>query len=682
MKVIYPSSNDIPSIPDNALALKIARHSSCTACPPGACRGMRPPPGFRLITDAEAAMELELAALTEYGFEEDEVPAQYLEVCSCGHGLVEHEANESILGSEEYARRGRVAVRLDELLQDVNRLLDFDYSDPDIESLRLQMRLPPISPKSPLSELIDEVALTPIQSPVAQSPGAMSVFSDDDLVGGSEPPSKRRRVSYSSLSEPSSSDREEDKPLATASATTSRTAEKTRPENTTSNNNTTSRKSNGKGKGGRPNQRVGGKAASSMKSKAQSAPTSMPPPTEEQRAEMERPTTNGVNGHDVKVKVEDKMDEGQIDRLATGVTVDAGGGAFLNPVLKPEKPSHIELRKGIIQIVPVENDGEPRSLVILTGLKTLFQKQLPKMPREYIARLVYDSNSKCLAIIKRGLKVVGGICYRPFPHRGFAEIVFFATNSVDQVKGYGGMLMDHFKTHIRKVYPGMDYFLTYADNYAVGYFRKQGFTKDITLDRSIWAGYIKDYEGGTIMQCTMLHKVDYLNAREIIAKQREAILEKIREKSRSHVVYPGLNIWEGRNPNVPLDPKDIPGLRESGWTPSMAQIAVRPSGRSSDHNAMAKLLSDLQGHAVAWPFLQPVNADEVQDYYDIIKEPMDFATMEHKLDTNQYPDLDAFVLDAHGDEVGKIYEGPACENSVEEKLLRSDCSGFSLVLIF
>lgn len=82
----------------------------------------------------------------------------------------------------------------------------------------------------------------------------------------------------------------------------------------------------------------------------------------------------------------------------------------------------------------MENDAQPRSLIILTGLKTLFQKQLPKMPREYIARLVYDSNSKCLGIIKRGYKVVGGICFRPFPHRGFAEIVFFATASVDQVK--------------------------------------------------------------------------------------------------------------------------------------------------------------------------------------------------------------------------------------------------------
>lgn len=107
------------------------------------------------------------------------------------------------------------------------------------------------------------------------------------------------------------------------------------------------------------------------------------------------------------------------------------------PPAKVEKAAIIELRKGIIQITPVKNDSLPRSIVILTGLKTLFQKQLPKMPREYIARLVYDANSKALAIIKRGYKVVGGICFRPFPHRGFAEIVFFATASVDQDKVCG-----------------------------------------------------------------------------------------------------------------------------------------------------------------------------------------------------------------------------------------------------
>ena len=35
-----------------------------------------------------------------------------------------------------------------------------------------------------------------------------------------------------------------------------------------------------------------------------------------------------------------------------------------------------------------------------------------------------------------------------------------------------------------------------ADNNAVGYFQKQGFTKEITLPRERWAGVIKDYDGG------------------------------------------------------------------------------------------------------------------------------------------------------------------------------------------
>ena len=80
---------------------------------------------------------------------------------------------------------------------------------------------------------------------------------------------------------------------------------------------------------------------------------------------------------------------------------------------------------------------------------------------------------------------------------------------------------------------------------------------------------------------------------------------------------------------------------------------------------MERLLADLQQHPLSWAFLQPVNAEEVPDYYEVIKEPMgthlpcpcgttrnfahvnclDFSTMEHRLETNQYSNLDAFVDD-------------------------------------
>ena len=36
----------------------------------------------------------------------------------------------------------------------------------------------------------------------------------------------------------------------------------------------------------------------------------------------------------------------------------------------------------------VTNDGSQKNLVRLIGLKSLFAKQLPKMPKEYIVRLV------------------------------------------------------------------------------------------------------------------------------------------------------------------------------------------------------------------------------------------------------------------------------------------------------
>lgn len=111
-------------------------------------------------------------------------------------------------------------------------------------------------------------------------------------------------------------------------------------------------------------------------------------------------------------------------------------------------------------------------MILLTGLKNIFQKQLPKMPKEYIARLVYDRNHRCMALIRKPMKVFGGVCYRPFDKQEFAEIVFFAIGSTEQVKGYGQHLMNHLKDHI-SANTNMRHFLTYADNYATGYFRKQ-----------------------------------------------------------------------------------------------------------------------------------------------------------------------------------------------------------------
>lgn len=309
-----------------------------------------------------------------------------------------------------------------------------------------------------------------------------------------------------------------------------------------------------------------------------------------------------------------------------------------------ERASVIEEREGRIEFRVVNNDNTKENLMVLTGLKNIFQKQLPKMPKEYIARLVYDRSHLSMAVVRKPLTVVGGITYRPFEKREFGEIVFCAISSTEQVRGYGAHLMNHLKDYVRNT-TSIKHFLTYADNYAIGYFKKQGFTKEITLEKSIWMGYIKDYEGGTLMQCTMLPRIRYLDAAKILLLQEAALRRKIRTISKSHIIRPGLKVFKDVKNIEPVDPMTIPGLKEAGWTPEMDELAQRPK-RGPHYASMQNILTELQNHAAAWPFLQPVNREEVPDYYDFIKEPMDLSTMEVKLENNRYEKMENFIYDA------------------------------------
>ncbi|MCJ1464463.1 histone acetyltransferase [Pseudocyphellaria aurata] len=308
----------------------------------------------------------------------------------------------------------------------------------------------------------------------------------------------------------------------------------------------------------------------------------------------------------------------------------------------PEKPAVIEERNGEIEFRVVNNDSKRESLIILTGLKCIFQKQLPKMPKDYIARLVYDRTHLSMAIVKKPLEVVGGITYRPFNSRQFAEIVFCAISSDQQVKGYGAHLMSHLKDYVKATSP-IQHFLTYADNYAIGYFKKQGFTKDITLEKPRWMGYIKDYEGGTIMQCTMVPRIRYLESGRMLLKQKEAVTAKIRAFSKSHIVHPPPKEW--KNGPCKIDPMSIPAIKASGWSPDMDELARQPR-HGPNYNQLLHLLNDMQNHGSSWPFTQPVNRDEVADYYEVIKEPMDLSTMEEKHEKDLYPTPEEFIRDA------------------------------------
>ena len=81
--------------------------------------------------------------------------------------------------------------------------------------------------------------------------------------------------------------------------------------------------------------------------------------------------------------------------------------------------------------------------------------------------------------------------------------------------------MNHLKDyHIKH---GVNHFLTYADKYAIGYFKKQGFGKSIKLFKHKYQGFIKTYEGATLMGCELDPKIVYteFSAVELGKKQSE-----------------------------------------------------------------------------------------------------------------------------------------------------------------
>ena len=80
--------------------------------------------------------------------------------------------------------------------------------------------------------------------------------------------------------------------------------------------------------------------------------------------------------------------------------------------------------------------------------------------------------------------------------------------------------MNKLKDHCKD--QGLQYFLTYADNNAIGYFKKQGFNMALKMPMEKWKEFIKDYDGGTLMEayCNPIS-----NLSEIIKQQKNKIKE-------------------------------------------------------------------------------------------------------------------------------------------------------------
>lgn len=172
-------------------------------------------------------------------------------------------------------------------------------------------------------------------------------------------------------------------------------------------------------------------------------------------------------------------------------------------------------------------------------------------------------------------------------------------------------------------------FCIYTDNFAIGYFRKQGFSQKISMPKERWFGYIKDYDGGTLMECYIFPNINYLRLSEMLYEQKKAVKKAI-HFIKPQVIYKGINYFAD-NKGAALHPSTIPGLLEVGWKKETREITKKVQHKEVQlKDQILGVLDYLEKQQSAWPFLKPVSLSEAPDYYDIIKEPTDILTMRRK----------------------------------------------------
>ncbi|XP_015930997.1 histone acetyltransferase KAT2A isoform X2 [Parasteatoda tepidariorum] len=298
------------------------------------------------------------------------------------------------------------------------------------------------------------------------------------------------------------------------------------------------------------------------------------------------------------------------------------------------KPRELE-REGTLEIHIVANsvthDISEKCKIYLIGLQNLFYHLLPQIPKEYIARFVFDTKHRNLALVCKE-DVIGGICFRMFPEQDFSEIVFCGVSVNKQVRGYGTHMMNHLKDyHIKH---NVLHFLTYADNYAVEYFKKQGFSKTITLDKEMYSCYIKEYDGAELMECRLDPKIKYVDLSNVLKVQKEIIKFLIRkERDSDPLVRPGICYFDQGVQQIPIE--TIPGVsgclkkerkhkKDSGLFQQILETKLR------------RVFDQVSTHTCAWPFQTLVKKLAFPEYYDVVKKPIDLQAIKEKLERHFY----------------------------------------------
>jgi histone acetyltransferase len=290
-------------------------------------------------------------------------------------------------------------------------------------------------------------------------------------------------------------------------------------------------------------------------------------------------------------------------------------------------------RKKEIFFKITNNNGNKTNTQILLCLKRLFSKQLPNMPKFYISQIIFDIKQKSIALIKiigQKMQVIGGCSYRIFKKYQQLELIFFAIITSEQMKGYGKILMNFLKDRAKSL--EIRTIITCADNNAIKYFLKQGFSQIITSPIFIWAGYICDYEEIKLMECSILKSFKYFNSIPFILNLKLLFLSKLKKVFSKNSLFglPKNSIF-----------LDIPDKYSYFSLSVLFNIFWKTSKKYINFKSITKiniLLNSIKFNSLINNFLEPVNSKKTgaKDYFKTVFYAIDLRTVEERLKEKKY----------------------------------------------
>lgn len=292
-------------------------------------------------------------------------------------------------------------------------------------------------------------------------------------------------------------------------------------------------------------------------------------------------------------------------------------------LVKPEKivMTRINMRAQLhrqlsskICLKVIKNDHTDQNLMNLADVGQIYSTTLKNMNSGFITHIVFDPNYQTIIATNLG-KIAGGITFRVFKNRNFAEIIFCCVNPAVQQKGVGAHMMNKLKSYIQSI--NIDEIIVYADNFAIEFFLRQGFSP-INLNPVIYKGYITECDSAMLMNNHIFKEIDYERMHDYLQALSKHFASMLCEPTPFKCfIYPV---------------KCINGIH------------IYPAKLAKERELVFAVYNEIINHERAVLFLMDEPKSSI-DYYKKIKNPLNLKIIGRRIKDGKYDTLKEFIND-------------------------------------